>query len=463
LPEGDVAAMTSLFDAIQRLASAPLLERLRFVDGLTPQDDFDARPIIERLAAVDHDERWSMLCVTRVVPPARWPSLLDSLAERDHLVLADACWSAFDHRLVPVLVEARSVERLNILVQRSDLYPNHERLRAELAPAIPDLLAHASDECAAALLAARCGHYGPTVIADLDRRVAGLNEDTGGYDEQVDAEDLLALVARGGPALRSIGRRLGPLLASDAFHLRTAAAVAAVGISDAALAPALQAAFGRRVATDDLAHAVERCVLSYAIWQVGGEPRWFEAAIREAGDNLVCVSRLLQVFEYSSVDAGFLAALAGIAERPEWTASVFQILGRAGAEAAAIVAALPPITVGAEGWVQYLEARWKTGLDAAAALCAALEPHLAWTAWDVYVAADLGTERWRTRIGDELARGTSDLSPPAIAFALVRSPTVAMQFLPELAHPCYDELVRQLWRVVPAETFWSAIDGKARS
>lgn len=455
--------MTLLAD-LRGLIGAPTLQRLRYLESIQPQPDRDPMSWIAQICEDDPAE-WLLEGVTRAVPPSRWLSLLDELQDDAYAYLSEVCWRVLGRRLIPVLIQSlatpnhqeAALRRLRSLQYDLEVY-------ADILPAIPRLVElgrapRQSVRSLAALVLGHCGHFDATVGETLEAMVGAISDaEVDAYDAQLDAEELLALVARGGPLLRPIGHRLRPLIMSDSMAIRAGAVLAAVGIGDATLRPDLEAALQLRPASDDLSNRIERSLLMYAVWRLGVDAEFLDAAVREAEDSIVIIARLERAFDCSAVDDRLVDALGGIAERAGWTAAACRRLGSIGPRAAPVLSSMRRPASGADGWAQYLEARWLAGLDTADALCTELEAHLAWGAWDIYVRAAPDTARWHARIRQELLEHAGAEHPPAISTALVRAPEIAAAFLPNLVGLGYDEVVYALWRALPASTFWRAIE-----
>jgi len=253
--------MPRWLDDLRALRRAPLLERLRHVDGLAP--DASLTPAAVRDAVNDEDEDLEWLCdgLTRLLPADH---RLDTLAElgEDRFFVAQALRAALGARLVDsslAVLERASGAPTRALAELVGCWHESVTDLAAVAAHAPHFaaLAGAADPrtaSLAAVLATRTRAFAPPVLATLERMLEESSAPApDGYDQQVDLEELIADIAEGGVALQPLAPALVPYLRCDAMAWRAAATLAAVGTGAAALVPEIESAYRRIPASEDLA------------------------------------------------------------------------------------------------------------------------------------------------------------------------------------------------------------------
>jgi hypothetical protein len=315
----------------------------------------------------------------------------------------------------------------------------------------------------AAVLAMRVGATPselPVVVGRMVREAfAG---DSDGYDEQVALEELLWDVAHAGTGLRELVWDIAPIITCDGMAWRTAATIAAIGIHARTLAGAIERAYQRirveRDADDDpdwelgLPERVERSVHGYATWAFGGADARLVEVTSLAGSDLVASGRVRQAFAVTRVDERFLSGLREIADDTRWTGIVLEVFAQIGRRAREHVGRMATLSPRDDGYVSWVEARWRCGLDTPEVARAALEKSLAWHAWPIYLQLGPSPARVRAAIA-----ATDPAHGGALIAALTDHPEVAADYIPDLLRRGYDALVQRLWATLPATTFWARV------
>jgi hypothetical protein len=452
-----------------RVASrAPVLDYLRFLDELPELSADEAAKVMER---IDDDDdrssasgrRWVGPALARLSPVAHWRILLDQQVGPMPWT-TQALFETLGDRVVALLDDPPGrPARVLSLLEFGDWEPTTVPPRVAAAwPQILALTTHpdVAARFGAARIAARGRQVNPSVLELLGQQLARVDADEGdgGYDAQVDGEELLSTIARAGPRLSALSPALARILTCTVSAFRAAAAHAAGSLGGRPLRSTLELAEGR-TPEGDFEQQIERALHRYAIWQLGGDDAWFGKAIDDASPSMVSVFRLDSAFATTAVDARLLAALATVAAHEAWTATVYQRFAAIGPPAAPTVAALVVPEIDASDGISHAKARWKTGLDTAAMFAERLEPLLgsSWAVWTPYLETDLGTPAWCAAIRRAIAHLPPNALGSGIGDAVRSAPGIGARFLPDLVAHRQDALVESLHRALPRETFWAAV------
>jgi hypothetical protein len=152
------------------------------------------------------------------------------------------------------------------------------------------------------------------------------------------------------------------------------------------------------------------------------------------------------------VDERFLSGLREIADDTRWTGIVLEVFAQIGRRAREHVARMATLSPRDDGYVSWVEARWRCGLDSPEVVRAALEQSLAWHAWAIYLQLGPSPARVRAAIA-----ATDREHGGAVIAALADHPDVAADYIPDLLRCGYDALVQRLWETLPPTTFWARV------
>jgi hypothetical protein len=475
-----------LIEACRHAAKQPVLERLRFYESLRP---LDVDQVDALIAAVDRDadSEWIPAAFAQLVPPIYWLTRARNARDHEHDDedyesdrLEGAVTWRLGERWIRILLGALTtgLPPAPILARLQGRVVHDEKLFALFEPVWPRITQLAQhDDLYVRYAAARIALLGkritPAVTAALGELIAAVTADVedDDYDQQVFVESLLIDIGKAGPLLSALAPRLDPLLASPSGAFCAAAAQAAGAIGEPQLIPVLEGierfeeaeAAARSDAgrariensEDEFRIKAVGAMRRLALWQLTGDQTWLGRALDDAEGSLVYTFRLYLALEHAPVDDRLLAGVAYAARRPTWFAYACNVLAKIGKRAAATAAELPPPPDDhSDTLYAYHHARWRTGLIDNAELVAALQPLLAnaYHAWEPYVATGLGTQMWRDTI--RAAIGTDESK--AVLEALVTSPLIGVQFVPDLVAAGREDTVDSLWCVLPSEMFWGS-------
>lgn len=207
---------------------------------------------------------------------------------------------------------------------------------------------------------------------------------------------------------------------------------------------------------DESAARAVRAMMRFALWRLGDDIECLEAAMDDAGDSIVYPFRLAVAFDDAPVDERLLAGRERAAHRAEWCRFAYDALAKIGPPAANAVARVTPEKTpdDPDEAFSHRHARWRAKLEDDARFALGIEPLLDESAhaWPAYVALDCRTDAWRGLVRRAIATGRSQALK-----ALLRSPAVSAQFLPDLLAAKHDAYVIALWRSLEREVFWSAV------
>ncbi|MDX2093044.1 MAG: hypothetical protein SFX73_34695 [Kofleriaceae bacterium] len=445
----------------------PILERLRFLEGLETRDDLTAEEVVDVLGDEDDDDLASPAYepdvargLTRLLRSDRWLPLV-RLAENNSVTyhLSVMLVAELDTRLVPAAVAALGGPDADLALRVLGEVCRAPRFRTLLAPAWPEierLAAHPSFDIASPSikLALGAGRLSSTVIAGIERAlVAALDGGISSYGAQLDLEGLMLDIARAGTSLRSITRSLQPFLQHDAMAWRAAALLAAIGIDAVEVREQIEHLPERG---DDPGGVIENALAQYASWSLGGDSAHLTRALALAAPQVIAQFRIGLALEVTPIEDRFLDAMSAVGCDPAWTAIVCQACARIGQRASSIVRALPELVPAHDAYVWDCEARWRCGVRSAdntrRALEQAFDGPFGPQAWGLYGEIAATDPIALARLRDELAKPTRSREN------LVQgTPETWKHLLPDLVRGGYDSTVLLAWRELPTEVFWGAL------
>jgi hypothetical protein len=448
-------------------AARPVLERLRFFEALPVLGADEAEAAI---AAIERDDdTWVADALTKLLPGAYWIGRLDdATSDADRFAIDEGTRAVLGERYTAMLVDAlltsrapgRLLAHLHASVTRE---PESLRLLGtddgKAWSRVRALVTH--DDPGARGLAARLAvagkRFAPPVVEAMRETLARATAQvTDSYDDQVEGEEILGEIASAGAPLAALAPDVERVLGSASPAFRAMAAHAAAALGDAELRGALERHERAIDPSDDELVRGVRAMMRFARWRLGDDVEWLDAAMDDAGDSIVYLFRLARAFDDAPVDERLLAGLERAARRAQWHRLAYDALAKIGPPAAKVVARVTPETMPEDPDEAFSlrHARWRAKLDDDESFARGIEPLLdeAAQAWTSYVALDRGTDVSRHLVRRAIAAGDR-----SALNALLRSPAVGAQFLPDLLAAKRDAYVTALWRSLPREAFWSAV------
>jgi len=434
-----------MLERFRTLADRPVLDRLRAFESLPVlgRDEADAL-----LAMIDvrHDRGWLRPAFARLIPAASWHGfILHETLSFAHELIENEARHALGKRWGELLVDAIAagaepapyLARLERDVIDSDLAGVPDAAWRSIAACVGDR--DREVRSLAVYLAVVAKRITPRALVALRAELAE------------PSEQLLGAVALAGPRVASVAPALVHGLASPAPAIRLMAARAAGALRDRSLVPYLDRAQQREDGGQFNICGV-RAMMRLALWQLTGEPLWFERALDDTSDSPP-FQQLRHALDTAPADELLASVVVRLGRRSAWRGLAYRIAARFGERAWSLVSRIdPPVDDDRDGLVAFQIARARAELIDATELAAELEPLLPGSldAWDAYVRLALDTPAWLATI-----RGAIAAADGCAIDALRHAPAIALRFLPELAARGHDSLVERLWRDTATDVFWA--------
>ena len=471
--------MSAWLDALRETAG-PLIDRLRAIDDLEPREELTPGAVVAALEESGFpDDGEVARGLVRLVPKEHWVALVRQLDRHSdgHYFSVQFC-AELDFRLVSAAIAALDGPDERFALSLLVALWSQELARPELDaiwPTIERRIADSDFEIAyrATVLATAARRGGRTLLGGLERALAALAHDrrafafldeddeddveSVSYGFQVEIENLFCLIAECGTTLSALASSLAPVLQSDIPAWRASALLASVGIGADSLRPALES-----LASSGASDGIEGALASYACWSFGAGADHLARALAFAAPPSIAQSRLENALAVSPSSDRLLRALCDLALEPAWAAIAYRVLAKHGPPAAKILRGLPELGPEHDAYVWDCRARWRCGVRSPAESCRAFERILGeeWNdrgqAWSCYLELASTDAEAFARVQKEVSV-SMEKNPHPCGGALACAIPTAARVLPELVRGGYDDVVLQLHRALPTDTFWSNV------
>lgn len=458
------------------MLAAPVLERLRFFESITPDPNISTEEICERLDLRDDDLPRLAQFVGYLIPPDRLFEVCAGMSgihsigisENLHSFRASAALREIKKDTSPFLFEA-------ISALHREWHDGDQAPVMSVMPRVASLADHPDPLVAdaAALFALKAKTLSPPVISALRRRLrslpALLERRKAGDDEvgELGRSELFWGIAKAGGELRDLASDF--LLHEDnGLH----AAVAAVGVKAHRLRPDIEKLYACKPAPPEDMQSIKafpilhaRSFYAYAIWYLGGSDDLFDEAASYATNNFMLRRRLVELFQVSAPDTRVLQSLSRLATEHMWQEDILESFGVFGPAAASFVSAIARPVLAEKACISHIKTCWLCGITDSTETRRAVEQKLASHHWATMSDDDNGlAESWQLYLqldpdAGHIRTALEALDPEnPYPLAELANPRRGLRFLPIIHQTGHHALVEALWRrSLDKSSFWSSL------